>query len=193
MPEEGLQSWKSLTLRLLPDHAGELSKQFNTGDWRSRRRPVTDRETCIKCGMCYILCPDMCYAPDPENGRLPLHLGQLLLQRLRHLYRGMPQRRHFLARRRTRGGQIWAGVWDLRFPWPAAEAVKLANVDVIAAYPITPADPHCGASVRAGGRRRAGRRIRARGKRAQRHERLHAVLPRPAPAPSPAPHPRAWP
>ena len=33
----------------------------------------------------------------------------------------------------------------------AAEAVKQANVDVISAYPITPADAYCGASLGACG------------------------------------------
>ncbi|MGD8561294.1 MAG: 4Fe-4S binding protein [Desulfarculaceae bacterium] len=65
MADEGMQSWKSLALGCAMTTPGN-SKQFNTGDWRSRRRPVTDRETCIKCGACYILCPDMCYSPDPE-------------------------------------------------------------------------------------------------------------------------------
>ena len=66
MADEGMQSWKSLALGCAQLTPG-TSKQFNTGDWRSRRRPVTDYEKCIKCGMCYIMCPDMCYTPNPEN------------------------------------------------------------------------------------------------------------------------------
>ena len=27
---------------------------------------MTDRETCIKCGLCWIICPDMAYSPDPK-------------------------------------------------------------------------------------------------------------------------------
>ncbi len=65
MADEGLQSWQSLALGCAMTEAG-TARRFNTGDWRSRRRPVTDREKCIKCGMCYILCPDMCYAPDQQ-------------------------------------------------------------------------------------------------------------------------------
>ncbi len=65
MADEGMQSWKSLALGCAMPEAGSSSR-FNTGDWRSKRRPLTDREKCIKCGRCYILCPDMCYTPDTE-------------------------------------------------------------------------------------------------------------------------------
>jgi pyruvate ferredoxin oxidoreductase delta subunit len=65
MADEGMQSWKSLALGCAMLEPGS-SKAFNTGDWRSKRRPLTDREACIGCGKCYILCPDMCYTPDPE-------------------------------------------------------------------------------------------------------------------------------
>jgi pyruvate ferredoxin oxidoreductase delta subunit len=65
MADEGLQSWKSLALGCAMTEPGN-ARRFNTGDWRSRRRPVTDREKCIKCGMCHILCPDMCYTEDPK-------------------------------------------------------------------------------------------------------------------------------
>ena len=66
MADQALQSWKSLALGCAQTEPG-TSKQFNTGDWRSRRRPITDREKCIKCGLCYIICPDMCYTPDPTE------------------------------------------------------------------------------------------------------------------------------
>ncbi len=65
MADEGMQSWKSLALGCAMTEPG-TSKQFNTGDWRSRHRPITDREKCIKCGLCYIVCPDMAYSADPE-------------------------------------------------------------------------------------------------------------------------------
>jgi pyruvate ferredoxin oxidoreductase delta subunit len=65
MADEGLQSWESLALGCAMTEPGN-ARHFNTGDWRGQRYPVTDREKCIKCGMCYILCPDMCYTPDPQ-------------------------------------------------------------------------------------------------------------------------------
>lgn len=65
MADEGMTPWKDLALGCAMTEPGS-SRHFNTGDWRSRRYPVTDRETCIKCGMCWIICPDMAYSPDPE-------------------------------------------------------------------------------------------------------------------------------
>ncbi len=37
------------------------AKDFKTGDWRGKRYPVTDYDKCIKCGLCWILCPDIAY------------------------------------------------------------------------------------------------------------------------------------
>jgi len=37
------------------------SLRYHTGDWRSKR-PVWDDSKCIKCGVCYIFCPDMAVA-----------------------------------------------------------------------------------------------------------------------------------
>jgi pyruvate ferredoxin oxidoreductase delta subunit len=33
------------------------SEEYKSGDWRSMR-PVVDNKKCIKCGTCYIFCPD---------------------------------------------------------------------------------------------------------------------------------------
>jgi pyruvate ferredoxin oxidoreductase delta subunit len=63
--ETGICSWKKLNLGIAittPGNAGELK----TGDWRSQH-PVTDKEKCIKCGKCYIFCPDMVYTKDAEG------------------------------------------------------------------------------------------------------------------------------
>ncbi|BEQ16048.1 4Fe-4S binding protein [Desulfoferula mesophila] len=66
MADEGMFPWKDLPLGCAGTEPGS-SRRFNTGDWRSRRYPVTDRETCIKCGLCWIICPDMAYSPDPKD------------------------------------------------------------------------------------------------------------------------------
>ncbi|MBW1982695.1 MAG: 4Fe-4S binding protein [Deltaproteobacteria bacterium] len=55
-------SWKELELGCTIVEPGSSSK-LKTGDWRSQR-PVTDYEKCVKCGMCYIFCPDMVYKPN---------------------------------------------------------------------------------------------------------------------------------
>lgn len=66
MPKEtGICSWKELELGtaiLEPGSAGKLK----TGDWRSMM-PVTDFDTCIKCGRCFIFCPDMVYVRTEEG------------------------------------------------------------------------------------------------------------------------------
>jgi pyruvate ferredoxin oxidoreductase delta subunit len=63
MADEGMTPWRQLALGCAMPEAGN-AKRFNTGDWRGRRYPVTDREKCIKCGLCWIVCPDMAYLPD---------------------------------------------------------------------------------------------------------------------------------
>jgi pyruvate ferredoxin oxidoreductase delta subunit len=63
--EIGAVSWKELALGtaiLKPGCAAELK----TGDWRSMY-PVTDWESCTKCGQCYIFCPDMVYSQNEEG------------------------------------------------------------------------------------------------------------------------------
>jgi pyruvate ferredoxin oxidoreductase delta subunit len=63
--ETGIISWKDLELGITilePGSAGKL----RTGDWRSSRA-VTDFDTCIRCGRCYIFCPDMVYARNEQG------------------------------------------------------------------------------------------------------------------------------
>ena len=67
--DEGLMSWKDLAPGMYPLEPGN-SVKFKTGDWRSFR-PVIDKEKCIKCGQCYILCPDACYSEDEEGYFVP--------------------------------------------------------------------------------------------------------------------------
>ncbi len=57
--------WKDLEIGCTLTEPG-TSKRFKTGDWRSQR-PVTDREKCIRCGLCWILCPDMAYIPIEDG------------------------------------------------------------------------------------------------------------------------------
>jgi pyruvate ferredoxin oxidoreductase delta subunit len=63
--ETGIKSWKKLDLGisiLVPGSASALK----TGDWRSMC-PVVDYNTCIKCGKCYIYCPDMVYSRTEDG------------------------------------------------------------------------------------------------------------------------------
>jgi pyruvate ferredoxin oxidoreductase delta subunit len=42
------------------------SRAYHTGDWRSQR-PIFDHERCIKCGVCWIYCPDAAIRFDAEG------------------------------------------------------------------------------------------------------------------------------
>ena len=48
--------WQDFTLGGIVTKPGSAS-EYRTGDWRSQR-PIWDYEKCIKCGLCYIYCPD---------------------------------------------------------------------------------------------------------------------------------------
>ncbi|RUM92442.1 MAG: pyruvate ferredoxin oxidoreductase [Thermodesulfatator sp.] len=62
---DAIVGWKTITFGCHILEPGN-SANFRTGDWRSQR-PVTDKEKCIRCGMCWIFCPDMTYKQDEEG------------------------------------------------------------------------------------------------------------------------------
>ena len=39
---------------------------YRTGDWRSQC-PVINREECIKCGFCFLYCPEGCVKQNKEG------------------------------------------------------------------------------------------------------------------------------
>jgi pyruvate ferredoxin oxidoreductase delta subunit len=49
--------WKELKVGCVIDEPGNAAV-YRTGDWRSQR-PVYNKDRCIRCGTCYIFCPDM--------------------------------------------------------------------------------------------------------------------------------------
>lgn len=63
--ETGIVSWKDLELGISIHEPGSAGR-LKTGDWRSARA-VTDFDKCIKCGRCYIFCPDMVYGRNAEG------------------------------------------------------------------------------------------------------------------------------
>lgn len=66
MPKsQGLVSWKDLAIGMYILESGNSAK-FKTGDWKSMK-PILDKEKCIKCGQCWLLCPDMTYSQDEEG------------------------------------------------------------------------------------------------------------------------------
>lgn len=56
---------KDLNLGCVVTEPGN-ARQYKTGSWKSKR-PVTDREKCNKCGLCYIYCPEGCIRVNNEG------------------------------------------------------------------------------------------------------------------------------
>ena len=42
------------------------AKSYHTGSWRAQK-PVYDNSKCIKCGICYIFCPEGCIFQDTDG------------------------------------------------------------------------------------------------------------------------------
>ncbi len=63
-PETELTS-KDLEIGAIVTEPGS-SRKYKTGDWRSQK-PVFDLEKCIKCGLCYIYCPEGCIRQNTEE------------------------------------------------------------------------------------------------------------------------------
>lgn len=51
-------TWKDLEIGCIVTEPGN-ARQYRTGDWLSER-PIIDKDKCIKCGLCYMLCPEGC-------------------------------------------------------------------------------------------------------------------------------------
>lgn len=63
--EEKLPSWRELLPGCVVVEPGN-AKSYRTGDWRSDR-PVWNRDRCIKCGICFIFCPEGCIKESAEG------------------------------------------------------------------------------------------------------------------------------
>ena len=58
-------SWQELLPGCVDTEAGN-AKQYRTGDWKSER-PVLDHQKCIKCGICYLFCPEGCIGQNEDG------------------------------------------------------------------------------------------------------------------------------
>ena len=66
MPKsEGELTWRDLEIGSIATEPGSAS-QYKTGDWRSQR-PILDKGKCIKCGVCYLFCPEGCIQETVEG------------------------------------------------------------------------------------------------------------------------------
>lgn len=59
------KGWKELPIGAVILEPGNTA-QYRTGDWRTFR-PVIDASKCIKCGLCWLYCPDMAIVRTPEG------------------------------------------------------------------------------------------------------------------------------
>jgi pyruvate ferredoxin oxidoreductase delta subunit len=58
-------SWKDIATGAVVPDAGNAA-QYKTGDWRSER-PTWNNDRCIKCGICYIFCPEGCISQGSQG------------------------------------------------------------------------------------------------------------------------------
>ena len=58
-------TWKDLEIGSIVTEPGSAS-QYQTGGWRSQK-PIHNFDKCIKCGMCYIFCPEGCIDQNNEG------------------------------------------------------------------------------------------------------------------------------
>jgi pyruvate ferredoxin oxidoreductase delta subunit len=52
----GKDTWKDVEKGAVVTRPGS-AREYKTGDWRSQK-PVYDQDRCIKCGVCYLYCPE---------------------------------------------------------------------------------------------------------------------------------------
>ncbi|MBN1380855.1 MAG: 4Fe-4S binding protein [Deltaproteobacteria bacterium] len=52
------ETWQEVNPGCIVFEPGSAS-EYHTGTWRSQR-PVWNNNKCIKCGICYIFCPEGC-------------------------------------------------------------------------------------------------------------------------------------
>ncbi len=62
---DAIMGWKKLNLGAAITEPGSASL-FKTGSWRTQR-PVLDKEACIRCGKCWIYCPEAAYSPNGDG------------------------------------------------------------------------------------------------------------------------------
>ncbi len=62
---EKLLSWHELLTGCVVNEPGN-AKYYRTGDWRSEH-PEWNHQKCMKCGICYLFCPEGCISQNEEG------------------------------------------------------------------------------------------------------------------------------
>ncbi|MFC2045465.1 pyruvate synthase subunit PorD [Chloroflexota bacterium] len=58
-------TWRDIGIGAIVTEPGS-ARQYKTGAWRSQR-PTYDFNKCIKCGVCYLFCPEGCIGQNNEG------------------------------------------------------------------------------------------------------------------------------
>jgi pyruvate ferredoxin oxidoreductase delta subunit len=58
-------TWKDLNIGCVITEVGSAS-DYKTGDWKTDK-PVVDTKRCIKCGVCWLFCPEGCIDKTEEG------------------------------------------------------------------------------------------------------------------------------
>jgi len=64
-PKTSTDSWRDFSLGGVICSPGNAA-EYKTGDWRSQW-PKWNNDRCIKCGICYIFCPEGCIHQNDEG------------------------------------------------------------------------------------------------------------------------------
>jgi len=59
------EAWHEVTPGCIVFEPGNAST-YKTGSWRAQR-PIWDNKKCIKCGICYVFCPEACISETAEG------------------------------------------------------------------------------------------------------------------------------
>ncbi|PKN76581.1 MAG: pyruvate ferredoxin oxidoreductase [Deltaproteobacteria bacterium HGW-Deltaproteobacteria-10] len=63
--KSGPAGWQEITTGCVVLRPGSAS-EYHTGSWRAQR-PVWNNQKCIKCGICYVFCPEGCVAQSEDG------------------------------------------------------------------------------------------------------------------------------
>ena len=63
--KKGPDTWQEITTGCVVLEPGSAS-EYHTGSWRAQR-PVWNNKKCIKCGICYIFCPEGCIRQSEDG------------------------------------------------------------------------------------------------------------------------------
>jgi len=63
--KEKPETWKTISPGCIVFKPGS-AKEYRTGSWRAKR-PTWDNKKCIKCGVCYIYCPEGCVTEKADG------------------------------------------------------------------------------------------------------------------------------